>query len=464
MSTDYSRLILGSLIMRPALLESSDIGDGDFPDGFDAKIFRAITEEWENSRPDCIDINCLTAKIGGNGAHVSSLLDGLVKLDDQTFGRYLLEYKKRNAARRLAKALKSELDIEFKTGELCLDKIVPLLDEYKCLENSAANFVPLSEVEAAPIVWLWERRIPVGMLSLLAGAPEAGKSFLSLAMAARLSRGVALPDDGGNPRLCSTLVIASEDPLAQAVRPRAEANGADLNRIFVEKSEYFGEDIGTELRRIRQTIRQKRDIGLIIVDPLNNLMPGRANWFQDPSVRRELLQPLIELAEGEQVSILGIVHLTKAEDLGALARIPGSMAYGAAARSVIGVGLDPDDKDEKRRLVVSVKMNYAEKPDAVAFRIGSDLRVTFEDNPIQNVSADDVLSKRPEDKASRSFADEWLQDQLSNGPAEIHRLVIEAKKVGIAASTLYRIKGRLNIKHRSQGFGEFKKSTWELLS
>jgi hypothetical protein len=42
--------------------------------------------------------------------------------------------------------------------------------------------------------------------------------------------------------------------------------------------------------------------------------------------------------------------------------------------------------------------------------------------------------------------------------------VIEAKKVGIAASTLYRIKGRLNIKHRSQGFGEFKKSTWELLS
>lgn len=106
MSVRFDKLILGSLIMRPGLLESSDIGDGDFPDGLDSKIFRAITEEWENGRPGTIDINVLTAKIEGDGAYIGGLLDGLVKLDDQTFCRYLREHRKRLAGRRLAQALK----------------------------------------------------------------------------------------------------------------------------------------------------------------------------------------------------------------------------------------------------------------------------------------------------------------------------------------------------------------------
>ena len=46
-----------------------------------------------------------------------------------------------------------------------------------------------ADVRARPVEWLWEGRVPLGMLSLWAGAPKLGKSYVSLALAACVSRG-----------------------------------------------------------------------------------------------------------------------------------------------------------------------------------------------------------------------------------------------------------------------------------
>ena len=43
------------------------------------------------------------------------------------------------------------------------------------------------------VQWLWPGRIPHGMVTLIAGAEGAGKSFVALDIAARVSRGLGWP-------------------------------------------------------------------------------------------------------------------------------------------------------------------------------------------------------------------------------------------------------------------------------
>ena len=54
-------------------------------------------------------------------------------------------------------------------------------------------FQDLSEVVAKPLNWVWEGVIPSGKLSVLIGESGAGKSYLAMHVAAKVSRGLPLP-------------------------------------------------------------------------------------------------------------------------------------------------------------------------------------------------------------------------------------------------------------------------------
>ena len=43
------------------------------------------------------------------------------------------------------------------------------------------------------VEWLWPGRVPVEMITMFAGDPKLGKSYVTLAMAAAVSRGLPLP-------------------------------------------------------------------------------------------------------------------------------------------------------------------------------------------------------------------------------------------------------------------------------
>ena len=73
------------------------------------------------------------------------------------------------------------------------------------------------------MVWLWPKRIPKGTLTLLAGDPGLGKSFLTVELAVRLTRA-----EFGEPGVA--LIASAEDLPAATVVPRLLAAGADLNR------------------------------------------------------------------------------------------------------------------------------------------------------------------------------------------------------------------------------------------
>src|SRR3954453_17135490 len=98
----------------------------------------------------------------------------------------------------------------------------------------------MADVASLPVRWLWDGRIARGKLTVLDGEPGIGKSTLALDLAAKVSRGAAMPLSRATPNGGANVVIFSgDDDLADTVRPRLEAAGADLTRI---------RPIGEELR------------------------------------------------------------------------------------------------------------------------------------------------------------------------------------------------------------------------
>ena len=92
------------------------------------------------------------------------------------------------------------------------------------------------------VQWLWPGRIPRGMVTLIEGAEGAGKSFVALDIAARVSRGLGWPgwparngsgDDSSemeSEEAGDVLILCRPDDCRSAGR-RLAALGADFERI-----------------------------------------------------------------------------------------------------------------------------------------------------------------------------------------------------------------------------------------
>lgn len=93
--------------------------------------------------------------------------------------------------------------------------------------------INLSDIAPEPMSWLWPGRIPMGKLTLVVGNPDLGKSLLSIDVAARVTSGRPWPGSDVRPRPGSVILLTAEDGLADTVRIRADAAGADVTKIKV---------------------------------------------------------------------------------------------------------------------------------------------------------------------------------------------------------------------------------------
>src|SRR5207253_2784907 len=97
-------------------------------------------------------------------------------------------------------------------------------------QGAIPHVIVLSQIQSVPAHWLWPGWIPLGKLTVLDGDPGLGKSTLLLDLAARVTRGMPMPD--GTPgRQGGVTLLTAEDSLADTVRPRLEAAGADPERV-----------------------------------------------------------------------------------------------------------------------------------------------------------------------------------------------------------------------------------------
>jgi hypothetical protein len=313
--------------------------------------------------------------------------------------------------------------------------------------GSSPVLIRLSDVDPRPVSWLWQGRIPLGKLTLLVGDPDVGKSFVTLDLAARVTRGSAFPD--GSPAPAGGVVLLSaEDAPDDTVRPRLDALGGDPSRVVMLRAmrERRGDrpfSLERDLPVLRSIVAEMGAL-LVVVDPLSSYM-GKLNSWRDTDVRG-VLDPLTTFAQDARAAIVGIMHLTKDDQKRAITRGLGSMAFVAAARASFVIGREAGTS---RRLMATNKLNLGPHPPGLAFTFSEDGRIVWEPRPIPGLTADDVL------KGSRGDVDDvpgalqeavaWLRHFLSAGPRLAKDVSEEATKVQITVGSLKRAKSTLRV-------------------
>ena len=91
----------------------------------------------------------------------------------------------------------------------------------------------LSDVQPKAVAWLWSPRIALGKVTLIVGDPGLGKSMLTCAMAAHVSRGTPWPVDHSECPRGDTIMVSAEDDPGDTIRPRLDATGADVSKVHV---------------------------------------------------------------------------------------------------------------------------------------------------------------------------------------------------------------------------------------
>lgn len=323
----------------------------------------------------------------------------------------------------------------------------------------------LDSVEPTPVEWLWFNRIPLGKLSLLVGDPGLGKSFLSIYMAAQVTTGKEWPDIGAPNLKGSVIMITAEDGIADTVRIRADAAGADTEKIKIlegvttEKGEFDFFNLIEYLPALEKAIQETKDVRLVILDPITSYL-GTIDSHKN-SVVRGALAPLSQLAEKYKIAVVAISHLNKNTALQAIYRTMGSLAFTAAARAVWAVSRDEADESRLRRFLLPLKTNLSIEPTCLAFTI-KDTQVVFEHDPV-DINPEDALSNdKSEDKSALNQASIWLEEALEDGPIASTDIYKMAKDNQISEATLKRAKDKLDVEVYKEGQAKDKKWFWRL--
>jgi hypothetical protein len=342
----------------------------------------------------------------------------------------------------------------------------------------------LHECQPKSLRWLWPGRIPAGKLTLLVGDPGLGKSFLTLDLAARITRGQPFPscadeetDSEADDGLAGSVVLLSaEDDVSDTICPRLIAAEADLSRVAaLEAVQTIDPETGRarqqsfclayDLDVLEETIAKLDDCRLVVIDPITAYLGGKDS--HNNAEIRELLMPLSALAARTGVAVLAINHLNKANQGPAIYRAMGSVAFAATARSALAVLRDPCDAEA--RVLVSLKNNLASTAAGLRYRVVSTTnrqaaRVSWENTPIR-MTAEEIMSATAQAQsagAATAEACDWLLAALKDGSQSAAELKSLAKNDGIRERTLLRAKGRLGILTRRQGIGLLGTWTWEL--
>lgn len=332
----------------------------------------------------------------------------------------------------------------------------------------------LSDVTPERVEWLWPKRLPLGKLATLDGDPGLGKSTLALAIAATVTTGSAWPDHSTCRHPGDVLLLSGEDGLADTVRPRLDAAGADVTRVHaIEGKTLIDPETGerylrpltladvTDLDHAMAETRAK----LLVVDVLMAFLPAGTDSHKDQDIRR-VLSALGTAADRNDCTVLLLRHLNKAKGGDPLYRGGGSIGIVGAARAGLLVAADPNDPS--RRVLACMKSNLGQMPDSLAYRLV--------DSPAHGVAhiewcgtvhhdARGLLATPDidDDAGDRTAAENWLQDYLTESGATPSKVVkAEARREGISEATLKRAKKSLGVVDESSGFP--RTSTWSLPS
>jgi hypothetical protein len=318
---------------------------------------------------------------------------------------------------------------------------------------------PCSEIEEERVEWLWRGYIPRSSLTLLEGPPKGGKSTVLTNIAARVSAGQGMPDGQDCESAGPVLMLSGEDSPGKVIVPRLRLAGARLEAVRIlkaldreERPRQF--EIGSkDMARLEGQISEVGAV-LVIVDPLSIYM-GKADAHREQEVRQTLWH-LSEVAERTGCSVLCCRHWKKARTGDALAQGGGSVGFGAAARSILSVERNPDDKAS--RVLAAGYGNYATEYPSLAFHLesvaGEDVaRVVWDGVSRHDADALAGVRLTGADRGALSEAEDFLTELLAP-PGRLvpaREVMAGAEAAGISKDTLRRAKESIGAKVQKDG-------------
>lgn len=277
--------------------------------------------------------------------------------------------------------------------------------------------IPISEIQEVPLEYFWKPYIPLGRLTMLGGDPGSGKTFITMALAATLSRGDRFPGETEDHVAGNTLLLSVEDDPADTMKPRLRNLRADMRKIYISDEDIVLDSDG--INAIRTMIKQT-DAKLIIIDPIvaflgPNMDMNRANEV------RHIMKAVKRIAAEFNVAIVIVRHNRKEGVNGATGKAifngMGSIDFTASVRSELAVVTSPNGTHFLNHIKVnsgplgpSLTYSITDQPDGSGplFQWGD-----FTKWPPAKGKADSKINPAFRDEAKVRA---WLFDLLKNHP------------------------------------------------
>ena len=304
------------------------------------------------------------------------------------------------------------------------------------------ELIRMSDIQPEEVQWLWYPYIPLGKLTVIQGDPGEGKTTFVLAVIAALTKGEALPErEPLDP--VNILYQTAEDGLADTIRPRLDALGADCSRVLVideSKREFSLSD-----ERIRQAM-EKTGAKLLVLDPLQAYLGAEVDMHRANEVR-PILKRLGAVAEQMGCAVILIRHLNKMQGQKSGHRGMGSVDFQAAARSVLLVGRTKEDP--QLRIVVPDKSSLAPEGESIAFALDPELGFQWKGYCAYN--AEELLGGSTKQVQTKTMQAEETLRNLLDKPAPAEEILRRITAAGISERTLMTAKKNLGVLSEKRG-------------
>ena len=333
-----------------------------------------------------------------------------------------------------------------------------------------------SAIKSEAIEWLWEQRFPVGMLSMVVGFPELGKSQICCSIAACVTKGKDWPNHEGGAPKGAALILSAEDSPGQTLKPRLVAAGADMSQVLVTSMTVRTEhgrrmmNLADDLKHLSAGVQTARKSGrvfkVVIIDPISAYMGGKAkgNTWNQTDVRA-ILAPVAEWAQRERVAVIAISHFNKGGNSHTLYRVSDSIGFTAAARAVWFCVADKEDGGRKLFVKAKGSVARADVP-GLSYRIASNA-LTLDDGQVReapyiqwgdevSITAEQAMAERKEESPALAAAIVFLRSLLANGPMLLEDIRDHVNASEHSPATIKRAKAALQIVTSKEGFKDGK--------
>lgn len=328
--------------------------------------------------------------------------------------------------------------------------------------KKAPLFLPASSFETRTARYLIEPYIPRGMLSIIGGVSGTGKTSLALSLAAAVSSGRALPFEaaGTTHKPENVLYLTVENDPHIVLRPRVEAMGADIHRLF------FLDGVGVNMTspELRDFIKQEH-ISMLVFDPIQSFLPAGTQMGRAEQIR-PIMDKVIDLSASEDLATILISHMSKPGPgvVSALDRLLGSSDFRNAARSIMIVGRDPENPDQ--RVFAHAKNSIGLPGPAQRYHISDGGLVVFDGET--TLTADQIIAQTENAAPRAQKAANTLNAAISDldkalgfmGWVDVATVYTLSAAAGYSDRTMRRAKDVMGLKVLRTGMQPNQKTYW----